>query len=96
MPKQNITYRGKGFKVDLPNPIRKGTCLACGTKGWTNLHHWKYEFKVKEVRKNTKLALKNTTELCIPCHDLADAIRKVDGAKPELIVKLRELKERFK
>jgi hypothetical protein len=90
--KQNITYRGKVFRVDVPYQIRTGICTCCGKKGWTARHHWKYEFSVKEVRKNPLLALKNTTELCYPtCHDVANAMNLIKKTDVKIILKLLEL-----
>jgi hypothetical protein len=93
--KQNITYHGKGFRVDKPEPIRKGICKCCGRTCFTALHHWAYKFKVSEVRANTNLALENTTELCFPrCHDVGNAIRVIMDADPKIIDKLMELREK--
>jgi len=90
--KQWITYRGKGFKVDVPYKIRKGRCKCCGKKCWTNLHHWAYKYKVKEIRKNHLLALENTTELCLPCHDVANSLNLLSKTDKRIINKLFKLK----
>ena len=91
--KQNITYRGKGFKVDVPYKIRTGVCECCGKEGFTARHHWVYKYKVKEVRKNPLLALENTTELCYPkCHDVANALNLIHKIPIEIIKKLEQLK----
>ena len=93
--KQNITYRGRGFKVLVNYPIRTGICACCGKKGWTARHHWIYKYKVSEVRKNPKLALENTTELCYPtCHDVANSCNLLERTKPEVIEKLKALRAR--
>ena len=91
--------RGKGVTVTLPFDPRKGICRACGKskhKGEikvTALHHWWYEFQPKTVKANPILALKNTSELCFYCHQLADAIRALIYAKPERVAAVAELLE---
>jgi len=79
--------RGKGVVVTLPFDPRKGKCEACGKVVGeviksTALHHWWYEFQPKTVREKPLLALKNTSELCFYCHQLADAIRALLYASP--------------
>jgi hypothetical protein len=94
VPKQNITYRGKQVKVDVPYSIRKGICECCGKKGFTARHHWKYIYKTKEVKKNPLLALENTTELCFgreKCHDVANAISLIHRTNQKIIDKLKKL-----
>jgi len=91
--KQNVSYRGKQVVVSVPYKIRKGKCKACPRKGFTSLHHWKYAYKIDEIRKNKLLALKNTTELCYPCHELANALRKVSEANLKLVDKLYMLRK---
>lgn len=91
--KQRIVYKKRSFVLDVDFLIRKGQCACCGRKGLTSLHHWKYEFPLKEVRKDKIKALKNTTELCFKCHELANALRKINEAKPEIINKLKELQK---
>ena len=98
--------RGKGIYVTLPFDPRKGICQACGkskAKGeikYTCLHHWWYEFKPATVKENPILVLKNTSELCYYCHQLADAIRALLYAHPKRVAQVAELlrgeqKERF-
>jgi len=97
--------RGRGVVVTLPFDPRKGKCMACGkskAKGEiksTCLHHWWYEFKPATVKKNPILALRNTSELCYYCHQLADAIRALLYASPHRVawvVKCLEGKQREK
>jgi len=90
---QTIRYRGKLIRLGT-KPIRKGICECCGRKGLTNLHHWRYAYKVKEVRKNPELALKNVTELCFVHHKLADCIRTVGDADQKVVKKLKKLRSR--
>jgi predicted metal-dependent hydrolase len=93
--RQSITYRGKQIFFNISHNIRKGICECCGDKeSRTNLHHWKYKYKVKEVRKNPLLALENTTELCFPkCHDVANALNLIKKTDKKIIEKLEELKK---
>jgi hypothetical protein len=37
---QWFTLNYHGTRLKLPFNPRKGTCLACGRKGYTNIHHW--------------------------------------------------------
>lgn len=90
---QTICYHGKQIIVDVPHKIRKGKCLCCGRVGFTALHHWVYDYKVKEVRKNSLLALENTTELCFPkCHDVANALNLINKTDVKILNKLEELR----
>ena len=84
------------------NP-RRGVCEACGKTvkkkqiTRSNMHHHRYAYTTNQVRKNPKLALHHTSELCYPCHRLADAIRQIEEAmrkKPEIVKKLFELQRR--
>ena len=84
------------LRVWMKKPPRKGICEACGRKGRTNMHHWRYAYKTSEVRKNPELAIDNTTELCYYCHRLADAIRRLYEEMerdPERVKKLFKLRE---
>jgi hypothetical protein len=91
--------RGKGVTVTLPFDPRKGVCQACGKSKergeikYTVLHHWYYEFQPKTVKKNPILVLKNTSELCYYCHQLADAIRALLYAHPKRVAQVAELLE---
>jgi len=76
MKKQTVSYRGKPIRVAVDYPVRKKICQCCGKKGLTSLHHWSYEYPVKEIRKCPILVLQNTTELCFLCHDKANTLRK--------------------
>lgn len=78
-----ITYQKKRIKIPYPRNIRTGQCVACkrskelGEIKVTALHHAKYEFSTGQVLKNVFLALKNTLELCFPCHQIADGFRGI-------------------
>jgi len=74
-PWYTLSY-GK-LKLKLSFNPRKGTCLACGKKCWTNIHHWQYKYHYSEVRKQNRLALNYTTEVCYPDHQLAEAVRRL-------------------
>ena len=52
-----LLFKDKRIRLDH-NP-RKGTCLKCGRKGHTNIHHKKY---------HDSDPLKDTIELCVVCH----------------------------
>lgn len=84
-----VCYRRAVFSVQADKPQ---TCQCCGKKGKIDLHHWKYDFKTSEVRKNKQLALKNTSWLCFTCHRYADAIRAVDGMPTKTYVRLAYLR----
>jgi len=79
--KKKYRIRYQTITVTLPEDPRKGICEACGKsvhKGeikTTHLHHWCYAYMPRTVRKNPKLALENTSELCFYCHSIADMLR---------------------
>ena len=89
--------RGVGAVVTLPSDPRKGVCSACykskheGEIKNTALHHWWYAYAPKTVKKDPKLALENTSELCYYCHQLADSLRALLYAKPERVGKVVKL-----
>ena len=66
----------KGIKLRFKKNPRKGRCECCGRRGRTQIHHWVYLEPKEKVKKNPKLALKGTSELCPTCHRLADALVK--------------------
>lgn len=70
-----IKYRRIFVDVPIEKPKVCPCCSITPKPRGMNLHHWKYEFKTKEVRENPLLALKNTTWLCYSCHRVADAMR---------------------
>jgi hypothetical protein len=65
------------------NP-RTGVCQACGTKGFTARHHWKYAYTYTEIRQDQRRALHYTSELCYPDHDLGDGMRRLFNVDPDL------------
>jgi len=87
-----LKYRKTYVMLDV-NP-RKGICVACGKsvhKGEikiTNIHHYKYKYMTKTVKKDPLLALENTLELCYRCHQIADALRVLNDNKDKQIVKV--------
>lgn len=89
--KKRYTVRYKTITVYFDKNPRTGKCKCCDKKAKTQLHHWKYKYTIKEVKKNPKLALENTTELCYFCHRVANALKFVLEQK-ERIKKLRKLK----
>jgi hypothetical protein len=75
--KTRVRYRRARFAVECRRPA---WCEWCRRPGRVELHHWKYAYTTKEVRKDPPLALKNTRWLCFRCHILADAMRKLREA----------------
>lgn len=77
---QRVYYQKTRVAFRYPVQIRRGCCVACrrckgeGIKT-TQLHHTKYAFETKTVKKNPVLALENTLELCFGCHPIADGFR---------------------
>lgn len=55
--KNRILFQGKS--ILLKNNPRKNVCSKCGNKGYTHMHHTKYDFNN---------ILKHTKELCPSCH----------------------------
>lgn len=91
MTKQNVTYKGHQFKVDVDYPVRGPCCDCCKKKGFVALHHLKYAYPIAEVRKNHMLALDNTICLCYTCHELANSMRKLLDADDKVLERLTEL-----
>jgi len=83
-PKFRVGY-GSNLSVMVPYPEnpREGVCDSCGRsihKGEINvtqLHHFKYSFKGKTVKKDPLKALENLSELCHTCHRLGDSLREL-------------------
>ena len=89
-----VQYQRTKVRVPSDKPIKKGICEGCGFKGETHLHHHKYAYRAATVKKNPKLALENTCELCYACHLLGNSLmtlfrRKEDSM--EIIVNIAEL-----
>ena len=72
------------LKLKFSKNPRTGFCMACGKRAYTNIHHWRYAYTYTEIRADNRLAMRNTTELCYPDHDLGDALRKLFNADPDL------------
>ena len=97
--KYSVTYQRTRIYLDT-NP-RVGVCEGCrrsrarGEIKSTHRHHWKYSYRIKTVRKNPKLALESTSELCYSCHkDFGDPLRLIFTRKIEdvdLVVNTAEL-----
>jgi len=64
----------KGIKLRFKKNPRKGRCECCGRRGRTQIHHWVYLEPKEKVKKNPRLALKGTSELCPLCHKWADLL----------------------
>ena len=84
----NYTIKYRRAKITLDTDPRKGHCEVCPNEGKTDTHHWRYQFPTSEVRKKPELALRNTAELCFPHHRLANALKMIAEAKPEMLVAL--------
>lgn len=83
-----VTYSGETIMVPLDSPPRKGVCDACGREiskeiKKTDIHHFKYVYRIKQVRDNPLLALDNTAELCYSDHRIGDSLRVLLGLKEE-------------
>lgn len=82
---------GGGCVIYLPEDPRKHQCEACkrkvgqGIKS-TALHHTSYKYKGDTVKKNPKLALDNTIEVCFTHHKIADALRVLTDFNPNHIL----------
>ena len=103
---------GNGCVIYLPFDPRKGICQCCGKSKHrimpdgkpeiksTQIHHWRYAFQPETVKKNPILILENTSELCFPCHQVADGLRSITKMSTERTVGVimlmpKELKERI-
>jgi hypothetical protein len=73
--KKKYSLKYKTVTVYFDKNPRTGICECCEKKFKTQMHHWSYKYKPKEVKENKELALENTTELCYHCHKVANAIR---------------------
>jgi len=86
--KQSVIYERKRIIIDREEPIRKGICNICGksrAKGEikiTALHHYKYAYTRKTIRKHPELALENTIETCFGCHPILDGLRQLLLSSP--------------
>jgi len=72
-------------------PPLTGFCTCCGKKCKGDTHHFVYAYATKKVRKNPMLALENTTELCFPCHRVANALKLLHETKDEIAINLYKL-----
>jgi hypothetical protein len=73
-----VKYRRASIDVgDIDKPKICGCCNRGEKEGIhkIDLHHWIYAYKTSEVRKDHRLALKNTSWLCVPCHNVGDSLR---------------------
>jgi len=92
--KQTLRYRNKTIVVDVDYPIRVGVCEACnrdtqnGVINVTQLHHWRYAYKLGTVRKNPKLALEHTVELCFPDHRVGDVFVELCRLNPKYLLRV--------
>ena len=54
--------------------VKKGECVICGTKGYTEWHHIISQHRCKEEGLDHYIKMRsNVVELCKPCHDLTTA-----------------------
>ena len=76
MPKKKKTFRviyhNTPIFVPMDSSPRKGICSACRRKKpdikVTALHHWKYAYQTKTIKKDPQNALGNSTEFCFSSH----------------------------
>lgn len=83
-----IQYQKIKVRIPLDEPIKREQCEAClrrvgkGIKT-THIHHHKYAYRAATVKKNPKLALENTSELCYPCHLIGNCLMTLFRRKLE-------------
>ena len=87
--KTRVLYRRARVSVEVVRPCM---CQACQRIGRVELHHWRYAYKTKVVRKLPQLALDNTSWLCFTCHNLADSLRAVRDADVHLVGRLERMR----
>jgi len=82
LPKWPVGYgKKKRIMVPYPENPREGICDSCRRSvhrndiKTTQLHHWKYAYKDRSLRKNPLLVLENLSEFCYSCHMIGDALR---------------------
>ena len=81
--KYPVGYGSVSVMVPYPMNPREGVCDACqrskskGEINKTALHHWKYAYQHKTIKKDPLLALDNLSELCFICHTDADGFRQL-------------------
>ena len=88
--KTYIRYKRISVKVDGEKPK---VCACCGLKPkprGIHMHHTKYEYTIKQVKRNHELAKKNTIPLCYACHRVANAMRICEEHKKK-VEKLKKL-----
>lgn len=87
-PEQYIYYERTRITVNVPFPIRKKVCVACGRSvadqeiKTTQMHHTKYAYELGTVRQNPLLALDNSLEFCFSDHGIADGFRGILLSNP--------------
>jgi len=92
--KYAVVYEKETIMVPLLEPPRKGICEACKRKvsstgiKTTQIHHFKYAYRLPLVREKPELALHHTKELCYSCHKIGDALRELLHNKEENISKV--------
>ena len=97
--KLHIKYRRAVITINVPFGFKPTWCEGCGRKvgdGEINkidCHHWCYFYTTAEVRENPMWVIHNTSWLCVPCHELADAMRKVHD-KPKRVEELEKIREK--
>jgi len=76
LPKWPVGYgKKKRIMVPYPENPREGICDSCRRSvhrndiKTTQLHHWKYAYKDRSLRKNPLLVLENLSEFCYSCLD---------------------------
>ena len=86
-----MKIRYRRITVDVGDVKKPDRCEACGKPSKKlQHHHVVYRYETKEVRKNPKLALRNTIILCYFDHKIGNSLSLIHANK-ERALKLRKL-----
>lgn len=93
-----IQYQRIKVRVPLDEPIKTGQCEACLRRvgkdiKTTHIHHHKYAYRATTVKKNPKLALENTSELCYSCHLIGNCLMTLFRRKMENMCMILDIAE---
>ena len=92
--KKRIRYRRGNrsirVSVDAPDDRACAGCLEEFTGRRLNTHHWKEVHTLDQVRLDPQLALENSVLTCVPHHRVANALKAVAMADPDVAVNLVE------
>jgi hypothetical protein len=87
-----IRYKKVNVKVSGEKSDVCDCCMIRPNPKGLHLHHWRYDYTVKEILRNPELAKLNTSPLCYKCHLVANALRIAEENKQraEVLAKLRD------